>query len=228
MGNGGGEGLMGEAAARGTGLDGVVELRDGEVGNFCGEFGELRENGLGLEVAGENEKGIGGAIALGVIVDHLGMSDGIEAVEVPDDGELAVVLLISSAEEKLGGDAVGIVEAHVDFAADDVFLGLEVFEGEGGEEDELGEGLEEKLGRGVGAVDVVDGAVEGGVGVPVAAFFLHGLGQSGTVEGLGAFKDHVLQEGGRCRRRRVGALFGSRLRSRFGRRLRERWHWDQG
>lgn len=41
------------------------------------------------------------------------------------------------------------------------------------------------------AIDVVDGAVEGGVGVPLSACGLDGLGELFSGEGFGAFEDHV-------------------------------------
>lgn len=45
-----------------------------------------------------------------------------------------------------------------------------------------------------GAVDVIDGAVEGRVGIPVSASGLDGICEFGSGEVFGAFEDHVFEE----------------------------------
>ena len=47
-----------------------------------------------------------------------------------------------------------------------------------------------------GAVDVVNGALEGGVGIPVPAACLHRLGEAFGGVVAGALEDHVLEEMG--------------------------------
>ena len=89
----------------------------------------------------------------------------------------AGILLVEGREEEVAGDVVGVVIAHVDFATDDVSLSVEVFFGQGWVKDEFEENFEDSV-RGVGrAVDVIDRSVEAGVGVPLSAQLIDGIGE---------------------------------------------------
>lgn len=128
---------------------------------------------------------VGGEIVVG---------EGVKEIEVSDDGVAAVVALKEGAEEVLGGNGIGIIETHRDFAADDLFFFFEFVEREGGAEDHLDEGGEEEVERLSRAIDVVNGAVEGSVGIPLATGGLDFLGEGGAGEVVGAFEDHVFEE----------------------------------
>ena len=110
--------------------------------------------------------------------------------------ESKVVALVAGAEKELGGDGVGIVESHGDLAADDVFFFFVFVLGESGAEDHLEEGGEEEVEGFSGAVNIVNGAVKTGVGVPLAAGGLDFLREGLAAEAVGSFKNHVLEKVG--------------------------------
>lgn len=193
---GDGEGGGGGAWAEG----GWIEWDEG-LGAAAWEeaFGEGGEGGGGffrLEIARDDGEAAVGGVAGLVVCGEVRVADEVEEVAVADDGVAAGVEGEGGGEEELGGGVVGVVEAHVDFAADDVFFLFEFGFGEGGVEDEAGEAFQEGVEGVGGAVDVVDGAIEGGVGVPVATGGLDGVCEGFSVEIAGAFEDHVFEEVG--------------------------------
>jgi hypothetical protein len=113
---------------------------------------------------------------------------------VADDRMAARVGGEGGGEEEAARHVVGVVQPHVDLAADDVLFFLELVLRQGGRENHRGEDFEEGRQAAGRAVDVVNGAVEGGVGVPVAAGALDGGGELVGPEAAAAFENHVLQE----------------------------------
>ena len=101
---------------------------------------------------------------------------------------------VGGAEKEFAQDLVGIVIPHRDLAADHVALVFEFILGEGGVADHVTEDFETGHRAARGCVDPVDGAVEGGVGVDVAALGLHRLRDLVRIAAARAFEKHVLEE----------------------------------
>ncbi len=116
-------------------LGGFGGLSDGERGGWAEAFVEFAVDdggGFGgVESAGEDKERVVGAIAGVMVVDHLLVGDGVEEVEVSDDGVASRIVLVGGAEEKLAGDGIGVVVVHGDFATDDLFFFFEFVFGEG-------------------------------------------------------------------------------------------------
>ncbi len=120
--------------------------------------------------------------------------DGIETVAVADDRMAARVELEGGGEEQAGGGVVRIIEAHVDLAADDVLFLLEFTLRDDREEHQAAEAFEKDRQRVGRPVDEIHGAVKAGVGVPMSASGLHGIGELIGIVIAGALEDHVLEE----------------------------------
>lgn len=155
---------------------------------------ELRADGGGVDVADHDEEHVVRDVA-GFVVGHdFVAAEGVEDVEVADDWMAIRMLAEGGGEERLAGDAVRVVVAHGELAADDLLL-LDVFVGR---ERGVHHGVGEEVERGGDAlrrdVDPVNGAVEGGVGIDVAAGGLDALGKLARAAGGRAFEKHVLEQ----------------------------------
>lgn len=86
-----------------------------------------------------------------------------------------------------------IIHVHVHLAADHVHLLAQFVGGQGGVHHDVAEDVDGNLRAGVWHVDVIDRAVEGGVGVHVAARILHLLVDDARGAVGSALEQHVLQ-----------------------------------
>ena len=164
------------------------------VRHLGGELGGQFPRFVRIEIPGNHRETTVRRVAGAVVADQILVADRIEQMPVPDDRMAARIEGVHRGEKQPRGDVVRIIEAHVDFPADDVLFLLELGLRQCRIENQPGEGLEENRQRGGRPVDVIDGAVEAGVGVPVAARRLHGVCEGVPVVVAGALEDHVLEE----------------------------------
>ncbi len=85
------------------------------------------------------------------------------------------------------------IQSHIDFTANDVLFFFELIDGEARLKYHLGEHFEECLGAFGRAIDVIHGAVECRISIPLAAGCLHGIGDGFSIVACRAFEDHVLE-----------------------------------
>jgi len=130
-----------------------------------------------------------------VVADEFVVCDALEEFAVADDGVCVGVLAKGGGEEGLGEALVGVVFAHCDLAEDDVALFFGFGFIKGGAQCHASQDVNGERGMCAGQIDVVDGAIEGGVGVDGAAVCLDLLGDLAGGErawGACAFEEHVL------------------------------------
>ena len=99
----------------------------------------------------------------------------------------------NGAEHELGGLATGIVKSHRKFATDDFLLLHILVLGERGVLHHIGEDFDGLRGAVRGNIDPINGAVEGGVGIDVAAELLDLVGNRAGRPLFGALEKHVLE-----------------------------------
>ena len=124
------------------------------------------------------------------------MGDSIEAGAITNDWEAARVVAKGGIEQQAHSGLRWVIEPHIDFTADDVFFHLEFIFGQRRPIDHFGENVEKFLHTCGGAIYVINGAIKGGVGIPVTTSCLHDGGESGTIIGGGAFENHVFEKMG--------------------------------
>ena len=188
----------------------LVAGAGGERGEGCCDLGD---EGVVVEVAGGGEDHVGGGEAAGVLVEDDVLVEAGDGFGGAEDGAAEGVALPEVLGEELVDEVVGVVFVHLDLFEDDaLFLG-DVFGGEGGVEDEVGEEVE---GGGDVFVEDLDVEADGffaGEGVEVAADGVDFAGELLGGAGGGALEDHVLDEVGDAVDGR-GFRRGSRSRSR--------------
>ena len=167
-------------------------LGTGDDFRIRGEGGDEGASFIGIEIAGDDDVCFVRRVAVAVVIGEIGVGDFIEKMAVPNDRMAACIYCECSGEQETDGGIIGIVEAHIDLAADDIFFTLKLRLRDEREEHQPGEAFQESLQRMRRAIDVIDGAIKGGVGIPVAAACLHGLGEAFGSVVASAFKDHVL------------------------------------
>ncbi len=126
------------------------------------------------------------------------------------------IALEEGAEEKVAGGRVGIVLSHVDLPADHIALGFEVIGREAGKKDQLDEDLEKGVEGLARTIDVVDGPVEAGVGVPLASGRIDPGGKFVAGKGPGPLEDHVFQQMGEPAPGEGSLVLASRLDPELG------------
>ena len=120
--------------------------------------------------------------------------DAVEEIGQANDRESIGTAAVGALEKAAGGTTARIVVAHVHLTADDIeFLG-EFVRGKGGVLEDVAKDVDGDAGTGVGDVDPVDGAVEGGVGVHVPASGLDLLVDATGAAGGGALEQHVFED----------------------------------
>ena len=92
------------------------------------------------------------------------------------------------------GGGVRIVLSHVDFPPDDIAFCLEILLRETGEEYQFEENTDKGLPGGARAIDVVNGPVKGGIGIPLSPFGINPGGQFRSSEGIRALEYLVLKD----------------------------------
>ena len=103
------------------------------------------------------------------------------------------IVLEEGLKEKLTGGRVRIVFSHVNFPADDVSFGLEILLRKAGEEDEFKENTNKGIPGGTGTIDVVNGSVKGGVGIPLPSVGIHAGSKFRPGERIRALEYHVFK-----------------------------------
>ena len=131
-----------------------------------------------------------------MVVHHVVMAELIEELEVSDHWLTAWVAGIDRGVEESTIPVVGVIQPHIDFTANDILFFFELIDGEARFKDHLSEYFEEGLGAFGRAINVVNGAVECGVSIPLAAGGLHGIGDRFAIVACRAFEDHVLEHMG--------------------------------
>ena len=162
------------------------------LGVFVGRA-DLGDDVVGFHIAGDDEEHVVGRIFLAIItVDVVGL-DFVENVRVADNGEAIRTAGVGGHEQAAAGAAIGIVDVHVHFAADDVhFLGQFIRRQRGVLHD-VAQNIDGRARAGVGHINMIDRAIEAGVGVHVTADFLHFLIDAAAGAGGGAFEEHVFE-----------------------------------
>ena len=125
---------------------------------------------------------------------HVLVAQGVEELGLADDGQAPRVHGVEGADEGAVGGILRVVAVHGHFTADDFALAIVFVAREAGAKDEFDEQVEEFAPVLGGSVDVVDGAIGAGVGVPEAA-----EGGDAFVEFTAAvfgraLEDHVLDQ----------------------------------
>ena len=151
-----------------------------------------------LDVADHHHEQVVGNVAVAVVGADVVRLEFVENLRVTDDGETAWITCVGRFKEALAGAPAGIVAAHVHFAADDLQLLVQLGFGEAGVLHDVAQNINGDPGSGVGNVDVIDGAVEGSVGVHVAAGVLDFLVNAAAGAAGGAFEKHVFENVGKA------------------------------
>ena len=138
-------------------------------------------------------------IALPVVGEERGAVGRGENVLVPDHWLAVRVLPERRREHRLPEAVLGIVLGHRDLAKDHVLLARDLVRGKRRMQDGVGEEVDRDLELLAREVDVVDGPVEGRVGVDVAAIRLDRRGDLPACAPGRALEEHVLQEMGQPR-----------------------------
>ena len=156
----------------------------------------LRDHVVVFHIAHDDVEDVVGRVFFGVIIADVRRLHLVENIRVADDGVAVGALGVGGLEETTAGAAAGVVEAHVHFAADHVHLLGQLIGRQGGVLHDVAEDINGLGAAGVGDVNVIDGAVEAGIGVHVAAGFLDFLVNAAAGAGGGAFEEHVLEHVG--------------------------------
>ena len=135
-------------------------------------FGE-RENRVRVRVAGGGDADVRWNVSFFEIRFQFPRRHVRENVFPPDDGDAVRMNAERFGERRVGEARIGIVRRHVDFAQNDVLFPFGVARVEPREKHDLRKRVEGRF-RGFGGnVGVIDGAVEGRVGVEASADGLH-------------------------------------------------------
>ena len=126
---GGGRGVSGEGGAGGGGERAEV-------------LGDLRDEGVVVEVPGGGEDHVARGEAAGVEVEDDLLGEAGDGLGGAEDGAAEGVALPEVLGEGLVDEVVGVVLVHLDLFEDDALLAGDVLGGEGGVEDEVGEEVE--------------------------------------------------------------------------------------
>ncbi len=154
--------------------------------------------GLGGDVAGDDDHEVVGRVAFAVVGEQLVAGDGGEDVAVADDGLAQGMVFEDGAGEGVPVGAVVVVVAHGDLAQDDVAFARDLVGGQRAVQRHVGEQIDGDIEVGGGQVDVIDGAVVGGVGVDRAAVGLDGGGDLAAGAALRALEEQVLEVVGKA------------------------------
>ena len=129
-----------------------------------------------------------------MVADEVLVVDRIEEVAMANDRMAAWVKGENGRKQQPGSHVVGIVETHVDFPADHVLFLIELGFRQRRIENEIHQSFQKYRQRGARSVDVVNGSVEAGVGIPMATGGLHGIREDVTGEIPSALENHVLEK----------------------------------
>lgn len=178
---------------------GDIDVSHATTGKFLEEFSRAGENGFRRDGAADDKSQILRSVTFAVVGEHIVARNLVEEVEIADDRMAVGMAGEGGLEDELAELGIGVVAAHGEFAADDfhflrVFLG-----GEDGVEDGIGEDF--KRGKRVvgGEIDMIDGTVEGGVGVEMAAKVLNLLRHLAVAARGGALEHEMFEEMGKAR-----------------------------
>ena len=156
----------------------------------------MRDDLVVFHITHDDVEDVVGRVFFGVIIADVRRLYLVENIRVADDGVAVGALGVGGLEETTAGAAAGVVEAHVHFAADHVHLLGQLIGRQGGVLHDVAEDINGLGAAGIGDVDVIDGAVETGIGVHIAAGFLDFLVNAAAGAGGGAFEEHVLEHVG--------------------------------
>ena len=131
-----------------------------------------------------------------MVFHHVGVGELVEELHVADDWLAAMVTGKGGRIEESAIAVVWIVQAHINFSPDDIFFFFKLFYGKCWLEDHFEENSEESLCAFTWAIDVVNGAIEGGVGIPFSARSLDGIGKVFAVIVFSSFENHMFKKVG--------------------------------
>jgi hypothetical protein len=117
-------------------------------------------------------------------------------VRISDHRKAVGAAGIGRFEQPAAGASHRVVHVHVHLANDDLLFLLHLLRWQRGVLHDVTEDIDRHLGAGVRHVDVVHRAVERGVGVHVAARFLHLLVDPAARAGGGPLEQHVFEHVG--------------------------------
>jgi len=196
--------LGGKFAAKYPALVLAGFVREKEVGHlaariFFEKFRRAGEDGFRRNGAADDQAEILRCITLAVIDQHVIAGELVEEIDITDDRMAVGMPNEGGLEDEFAQFGIGVVAAHGEFAADD-FHFLRIFLGG---DRRVEDGVSKNLQRGQRIVrwkiDVIDGAVEGGVGVEVAAEVLDLLGHLAVATGRCTLEHKMLQKVGEAR-----------------------------
>ncbi len=193
--------LGGKFAAKRPALVLAGFVREIEVGHFAARnfFEKLRragEDGFRRDGAADDQAEILRSVTLVVVGQHVVARELVEEIEVADDGMAVGMPDKGGLEDELAEFGVGVVAAHGELAADDFHLLREFLGGDGRVEYGVAQDLQRRQRVVRRKIDVIDGAVEGGVGVEVAAEVLDLLRHLAVAAGRRALEHKVFEEVG--------------------------------
>ena len=146
-----------------------------------------------LHIAGYDVEAIIGRIFFRVIIADVFRLKFVENIKIADDREAVGAFGVSGFKQPAAGAAAGVILAHVHLAADHIeFLG-QVVRRQRGVLHDVAQYINSRDGAGVGHVNMINRAVEAGVGVHVAPGLLHFLINAAPGARGRAFKKHVFQ-----------------------------------
>lgn len=187
----GGEGAEFFAAAFEGRFGGEVNGFEGAAFPVAEEFGGGFEDFFGVERSGDDDEAIVGHVMAGDEGGDVSVGDLIKDGAVTDDGVAEGVFAEGGGLHEVVQGGVRVVMIHGHFPADDVLFAGKFGGVEPSVADHVREDVEVAFGVFGEAVDPVDGAVEGSVGIDVAAALLDVFGDVFGGAFLGAFEEHV-------------------------------------
>jgi hypothetical protein len=209
--------LGGKFAAQFAALVLARLVREIEIGHlaariFFEQFRRAGEDGFRRDGAADDQAQILRRVTLVVIGEHVVAGELVEEIEIADDRMAVGMADERGLEDELAEFGVGIVAAHGELAPDDFHLLVVFLGGDGRVEDGVAEDFQRGQRVVGGKIDVVDGAVEGGVGVEMAAEVLDLLRHLAVAARRRALEHEMLEQMRKARaepRRFVDAAGGA-------------------
>jgi hypothetical protein len=158
-----------------------------------------RTDGRGVKGADGDHHKIVGHVARPIVGQQVIARGGGKHIAIADDGVPIRMLPERGGKQVFAEPVIGIVLPHVDLAQDDVAFARHLAGGQRGVQDDVGKEIDGHGRVFGGQVDVINGAIEGGVGIDVAAQRLDAGGNLTAGATRGALEQHVFEIMGETR-----------------------------